>query len=59
MSVEYVNGIPLPDEENYRSSNLPPLNNPPEFLQADEWFGTTINDYEWLDFTEPYTKPNF
>ena len=59
MSVEYVNGIPLPDEENYRSSNVPSLNNPPEFLADDQWFDTTINDYEWLDFTEPYTKPNF
>ena len=47
MSVEYVNGIPLPDEENYRSSNVPSLNNPPEFLADDQWFDTTINDYEW------------
>ena len=53
------NKIPLPDAGNYQSADLPKQEMPPEFLQADEWFGTTINDYEWLDFTAPYTKPNF
>lgn len=30
-----------------------------EFLKSEEWFGTVINDNEWLDFRELYVRPNF
>lgn len=58
MSVEYVNGIPLPDEENYRSSNVPPLNNPPEFLADDQWFDTDISK-DWLNPDVQYQNPDY
>ena len=45
-------------------AGLPPLSTlkktqaqqPPDFLKADEWFGTDISK-DFLDFTEPYQKP--
>lgn len=50
-------------------STLPPLRSSSEiiaeqperdeFLKGEEWFGTTINDNEWLDFRELYVRPNF
>ena len=58
MSVEYVNGIPLPDEENYRSSNVPSLNNPPEFLADDQWFDTDISK-DWLNPDVQYQNPDY
>lgn len=47
-------------------AGLPPLSTlketqaqqPPDFLKADEWFGTDISK-DFLDFTEPYQKPHY
>ncbi len=44
--------------------NLPPEPTEEElqaraFLSGDEWYGTQINDNEWLDFKEDYKRPNF
>lgn len=46
-------------------AGLPPLSTlkktqaqqPPDFLKADEWFGTDISK-DFLDFTKPYEKPH-
>ena len=48
--------------EDITPSNLPPLGKGepvPTFLSGDKWYSTTIREDEWLNFKEPYSKPNF
>lgn len=60
QSEKSVNGIPLPSElPELQTYEQLKAQQPPDFLKADEWFGTPIAPSEWLDFTEAYTSPNF
>ena len=49
--------IPLPELPTYEE--IQDTGGYDGFLANDEWFDTVINDDEWLDFTVPYTKPDF
>ena len=60
QSEKSVNGIPLPSElPELQTYEQLKAQQPPDFLKADEWFGTVIPDDKWLDFTQEYVKPNF
>ena len=48
-----------PEENNYQQpSNLPPLQEVPDFLQGDNWFEVDVGA-DLLDFDEPYRPPRY
>ena len=44
--------------DDYKPSNVPPLEDVPEFLQGDDWFHSDTSQY-YLDFAKPYTPPKW
>ena len=50
VGMQGLNPPPEPTEEELQAR---------AFLSGDEWYGTQINDNEWLDFKEDYNRPNF
>lgn len=44
--------------DDNKPSNVPPLEDVPEFLQGDDWFHSDTSQY-YLDFAKPYTPPKW